>query len=67
MVIVKGGYKCEIFEITTADGYVLKIHRVMSRKDVQRSKKHPVFLMHGFFSSSIDYLLSGPENALGNF
>ena len=67
MVIVKDGYKCEIFEVTTDDGYVLKIHRVMSKKDGKRSQKYPVFLMHGLYGSSINYLLSGPEHALGKF
>lgn len=65
-MVVRDGYKCEIYEVTTDDGYILKLHRVMAKRNGRITKKHPVFLMHGLFGSSVTYVLTGPDNAIGN-
>lgn len=56
----------------TEDGYLLTMHRIpcghIGCEHVgKRGSGQPVFLQHGLLSSSADWLLSGPEKALGKF
>jgi len=48
------GYKCECHNITSEDGFVLQTARLLARN--QNGTKLPVFLMHGFFTSAIDWV-----------
>ena len=61
------GYVCEEHFVTTADGYVLGIHRVPHGKDEQGSEvaKQPVLLAHGMLASSAQWIFGPPENSLG--
>lgn len=52
------GYKCECHNITTSDGFVLQTARIPPR--VGNGTKLPVFLMHGFITSAVDWV-SQPE------
>lgn len=56
------GYKIEAHLVDTEDGYVLKVHR-MYRKNPKKVKP-PVFLQHGLFASSGDFVLTGKSKAL---
>lgn len=58
----KAGYKGEAHKVITEDGYILKLHRLPPRS--VNSTKPPVFLMHGLFAASADYLVTGPKTAL---
>jgi hypothetical protein len=94
------GYKAEIHEIWTEDGYGLNVHRVLPPNDrvscvpnvdssinasndnsieyhnslnsskasscTGASPRLPVLLCHGFICSSADWVLLGPQEALGN-
>jgi len=89
------GYKAEIHEIWTEDGYGLNVHRVLPPNDrvsnvdsinansnnsieyhdslnsakascTSISPRLPVLLCHGFICSSADWVLLGPQKALGN-
>lgn len=64
-LIETAGYKGQRHQVETEDGYLLTVHRIFSKTDT--SSKHPVFLMHGLFASSVDYLLTGPKTALAYF
>ena len=57
------GYECKVYDVSTEDGYILKIHRILI-KDQMEVSKGPVFLMHGLFGTAADYILTGPETAL---
>lgn len=63
-LIRNAGYAGEAHQVETEDGYLLKVHRVMPAFNHSRSIKKPVFLMHGLFAASADYLVTGPEIAL---
>ncbi|KAJ8922779.1 hypothetical protein NQ315_007814 [Exocentrus adspersus] len=62
-IIARHGYPSETHAITTKDGYVLKIHRIPGPKSGKRGGQ-PVFLQHGLFESSADWLING-NNSLG--
>ena len=63
-MIQTAGYQSEIHKVETEDGYILKVHRVLVKKDSLIPRK-PVFLMHGLASTAMDYVFTGPNNALG--
>merc|ERR1712232_769057 len=48
-------YQCECHNITTPDGFVLQTARIPSQKTFNNTKL-PVFLMHGFITSAIDWV-----------
>lgn len=62
-LIDNAGYVGEAHRVTTEDGYVLKVHRIRSNYSTEL-KQHPVFLMHGLFAASADFLVTGPKIAL---
>lgn len=49
----------------TEDGYMLNLHRIPCGRAGCDGKRQPVFLQHGILASSADWVLSGPEKALG--
>ncbi|KFD66747.1 hypothetical protein M514_06850 [Trichuris suis] len=61
------GYACQEHSVLTKDGYILKMQR-LSGKGRGRSEKakigQPVFLQHGLFRSSIDWLINRPDQSL---
>ncbi|KAJ8730362.1 hypothetical protein PYW07_017400 [Mythimna separata] len=66
-LIAKYGYPIEVHTIETSDGYILEAHRIPHGRDQNNdpSVKRPVvFLMHGLLSSSADFVVLGPGNAL---
>lgn len=62
-IIHNSGYDGTKCEIETKDGYRLGLHKIYSKN---KSDKN-VFLMHGLFRNSIDFLASGKETALAYF
>lgn len=65
-MIAAAGYPAETHSVVTKDGYILKVHRIPHGKDKRgRNNSRPtVFLMHGLLSSSADWVVTGPEQAL---
>jgi len=57
------GYVCEEHFITTADGYVLGIHRIPSSNSEKGGQ--PVLLAHGLTSSSAQWVFGPPHNSMG--
>lgn len=55
------GYPSEKYRIQTEDYYVLYLYRIPPAKPT----KKVVFIMHGIISCAADFLVSGPEKALG--
>jgi lysosomal acid lipase/cholesteryl ester hydrolase len=60
-LIDRAGYVGEAFKVETEDGYYLTVHRVRTRNGT--SAKPPLYLQHGIFTSSIDFVLTGPTKA----
>ncbi|CAH1105287.1 unnamed protein product [Psylliodes chrysocephalus] len=63
-LIINEGYPSESHFVTTSDGYVLNIHRIPYGKS-GASNGQVVYLQHGLFAASSDWVLNGPKNALG--
>lgn len=60
------GYQIKVYEVPTEDGYILKMHRILLKDTMEVTKKGAVFLMHGLFGTAADFVMTGPETALGN-
>ncbi|XP_033337986.2 lipase 3 [Megalopta genalis] len=62
----KFGYQGETHEVTTTDGYILQMHRIIgSRKSPKANNKPAVLLVHGLLDCSATWVLGTPEKALG--
>ncbi|CAH4038919.1 unnamed protein product [Pieris brassicae] len=63
--IASYGYQIETHKVLTADGYILKLHKLTSRlPDSFGIKRRIVLLHHGLFGCSMDWLLLGPKDSL---
>ncbi|XP_023172789.2 lipase 1-like [Drosophila hydei] len=60
-LLAKYKYPGELHAVTTADKYVLQMHRI------PRPGAKPVLLMHGLMDSSVTWILMGPHSGLGYF
>ncbi|KAG6410168.1 hypothetical protein SASPL_128219 [Salvia splendens] len=61
-----GGYKCQEFQVTTDDGYILSVSRIPEgrRGGVAGQKRPPVLLQHGVLVDGMTWLLNSPEESL---
>ncbi|XP_012153789.1 gastric triacylglycerol lipase [Megachile rotundata] len=68
-LIKRDGYPIEVHKVITEDGYILEIHRIPHGKNNYKSNlttsKSPILIQHGLASSSADWILMGPNEALG--
>jgi lysosomal acid lipase/cholesteryl ester hydrolase len=59
------GYKCQEFEVTTDDGYILSVQRIPEgRAGGGGSNRPPVLLQHGVLVDGMTWLLNSPEQSL---
>merc|ERR1712055_477499 len=64
-VAIKRGYPCEIHMVVTEDGYILNMHRIPWGQTGNTADVRPaVMLQHGLMSSSEDWVISPPGQAL---
>ncbi|CDW52617.1 Abhydro lipase and Abhydrolase 1 domain containin g protein [Trichuris trichiura] len=66
-IILLHGYACQEHSVVTKDGYILKMQRISGKSGRTREKGktgQPVFLQHGLFRSSIDWLINRPDQSL---
>ncbi|XP_054257102.1 lipase 1-like [Macrosteles quadrilineatus] len=56
------GWRSEEHRITTEDGYILPLHRIVSKKS--KNKKPPVLLQHGILGASDMWILRGSDKDL---
>ncbi|KPJ07150.1 Lipase 3 [Papilio machaon] len=64
-LVRKYRYPLEEHEVTTSDGYILRMHRIPHGRDQNNTpgvKRPVVFLMHGLLCSSADWVIMGPGN-----
>ena len=65
-LIKKYGYHGETHHATTADGYILELHRITgSNKNSSPKGKQPILILHSLLSSSADWIITGPGQAFG--
>lgn len=64
-LIRRHGYPSESHLIVTEDGYILRMHRIAGSQTGSNKGNQPVFLQHGLFGSSADWIMNGNES-LGN-
>jgi lysosomal acid lipase/cholesteryl ester hydrolase len=68
-MIVNAGYPVEILSATTEDGYILQMHRIpyglAPGSGPNEGSKTPILIQHGLLSSSADFVVTGPGEALG--
>ncbi|GAA5909956.1 hypothetical protein JCM5296_002544 [Sporobolomyces johnsonii] len=50
------GYECEDIDVETEDGFVLRVHHLISQK--HEKPGHPVILQHGILSNSVTYMVN---------
>lgn len=65
------GFEIEEHDVTTEDGYILTMHRIVDvHKNVSQTRR-PIILQHGLLGSAIDFLINspflhGPNGTLGD-
>jgi hypothetical protein len=64
-LVTKYGYPAETHTVLTADGYFLTLHRIPRGRHNTTQQRRPVILQHGILSSSADWVILGPDKALG--
>lgn len=64
-IIESRGFKCETYTVTTNDGFVLTLHRIVNplakRMNMQTP---PVLLAHGLFSQASNWLITSDDGHL---
>jgi lysosomal acid lipase/cholesteryl ester hydrolase len=67
-IIRRWGYPVEVHTCTTADGYILTMHRIPHGRNEQSFSKSPkpvVFLQHGLEGSGTNWIINLPEQSAG--
>ena len=70
-MLKKYGYGCQIFNVTTEDGYINTLHRILPRYsnelngNITNKTTKVIFLQHGLLGTSADYVMGSPEKSLG--
>ncbi|KAJ8672696.1 hypothetical protein QAD02_003956, partial [Eretmocerus hayati] len=64
-LVERHGYTAEEYNVTTEDGYLLRLHRISGSPSRPKSRGKPViYLQHGIFLSSDSWVLIGPGRDL---
>ncbi|XP_027294811.1 tear acid lipase-like protein [Cricetulus griseus] len=66
-IISYWGYKWEVYEVVSGDGYILPIYRIPCGKNetMDSSPKTVVYLQHGLTLSASAWILNPPSSSLG--
>ncbi|KAK7266930.1 hypothetical protein RIF29_19591 [Crotalaria pallida] len=66
--VIAHGYKCQEFDVTTKDGFILSLQRIPAgraeNKGAGSTKKQPVIIQHGVMVDGMIWFLNGPEQNL---
>ncbi|XP_063915571.1 lipase 1-like [Zophobas morio] len=63
-ILTKYGYPNEVHHVTTSDGYILALHRILPTNNTTSSGK-VVLVLHGLFVESSSFVCTGVEHGLG--
>ena len=58
-------YPVEIHDVTTEDGYILRVFRIQKKASHITSGLKPIFLQHGLLDSSDTWLINDEDKAPG--
>lgn len=64
-MIERHGYPYEEHQIITEDGYILTMHHIPYGQYGPSDKRYPILIQHGLESSSAEWVVTGPKNAIG--
>ena len=64
-IVESRGFLFEEHKVTTTDGYILTIHRVIN-PTLDELSKQPVLLQHGFTGCSIHWLIASGDGHLND-
>ena len=59
-IIVARGFKCQKYNVTTYQGYIVEIHRVVNPK-VGVTQSRPVLLQTGLIGTSADFVMASND------
>ena len=68
------GYPIMEYRVTTADGYILELHRIPGKhgtrvidnlKEMRQTPKQTVLFMHGLFNNAESWVITGTEEGKG--
>lgn len=59
-LIQNRGFDHETHYVTTEDGYILGVHRIINPRISKEHRRKPVVLQHGVLSSSRDWIINTP-------
>ncbi|KAA8548224.1 hypothetical protein F0562_004515 [Nyssa sinensis] len=62
--VIPRGYKCQEFEVTTDDGYILSLQRIPEGREGGALSKQPVLLQHGVLVDGMTWLMNSPTESL---
>jgi len=62
-LIQRWGYKAEVYEVTTKDGYILPLYRIPQGKTENSTTKPVVYLQHGLENSAADWVINLPDES----
>lgn len=59
-IIKSRGFQVEEHDVTTKDGYILTVHRIVNPliEEKDRAQLKPVIMQHGLMSSSVDWVIN---------
>ncbi|KAI5632672.1 alpha/beta-hydrolase lipase region domain-containing protein [Phthorimaea operculella] len=60
----KYGFPTETHDVTTEDGYILAVFRILPKCEGQK-RGYPVVMMHGIYDTADEWILTGPDAGLG--
>lgn len=66
-LIKNAGFNGTNYNVETEDGYILKVHRVLSPNVTENDLKGVFFLQHGLFTTAADFVMSGRKKALAYY
>uniref|UniRef100_A0A023GN79 Lipase n=1 Tax=Amblyomma triste TaxID=251400 RepID=A0A023GN79_AMBTT len=63
----KFGYTVEVYNVTTDDGYILEVDRILPKTSTNGSttKKTPILLVHGLFCNAATWVANQPSQSPG--
>lgn len=63
----QAGFNASSYDVETEDGYILKLHRIVSPNITESERKFVFFLQHGLIVSAADFTMSGRKYALAYY
>ncbi|XP_070384306.1 gastric triacylglycerol lipase-like isoform X2 [Dermacentor albipictus] len=60
------GYNVEVHKVTTADGYILEVDRILpNSKDNRTEQRTPMLLVHGLLGNAVSWVANLPSQSPG--